>query len=262
MNSEVQRLRCTECNSSHPSSDNYGRHWTSEDVIKTFQPSKKTVDSVLDWLVDLGGISRGRITHSDNKGWLAFDATAWEVEKLLHTEFNELEHTLTGNAVVACDAYHVPKSIQDHIDYVTPGVKGVNIPASSSIQKRREGKPGKPYGGLPPKKRPMPHMPSKNNSDLANCDIAITPACIRALYHFDAPNPNEQVSSNNSMGIFEDGDFYSQEDLNLFFANFTSYIPAGTHPIPNFVDGAEAPVPVTDAGGESDLDFELAYPIM
>lgn len=102
----------------------------------------------------------------------------------------------------------------------------------------------------------------KNDTDLATCDIAITPACIRALYQFEAPNPNAKVSPNNSMGIFEEGDFYSQEDLNLFFANFTSYIPAGTHPIPNFIDGAEAPVAVADAGGESDLDFELAYPII
>lgn len=27
------------------------------------------------------------------------------------------------------------------------------------------------------------------------------------------------------MGIFEEGDFYAQEDLNLFYSNFTKYIP-------------------------------------
>lgn len=102
----------------------------------------------------------------------------------------------------------------------------------------------------------------KNGSELATCDVTITPACIRALYHFEAPNPHAKVSSNNSMGIFEDGDFYSQQDLNSFFTNFTSYIPNGTHPILDSIDGGVAPVPVQDAGGESDLDFELVYPII
>lgn len=64
------------------------------------------------------------------------------------------------------------------------------------------------------------------------------------------------------MGIWEEGDFYDQEDLDLFFANYTPYIPKGTHPIPNFVDGAMAPVSVEEAGGESLLDFELAYPLV
>jgi hypothetical protein len=40
------------------------------------------------------------------------------------------------------------------------------------------------------------------------------------------------------------------------------YIPQGTHPTPNFIDGAEAPVPVADGGGESTLDMELTYPII
>lgn len=64
------------------------------------------------------------------------------------------------------------------------------------------------------------------------------------------------------MGIYEEGDYYAQEDLDLFFANYTPYIPQGTHPTPAFIDGATAPTDVADAGGESDLDFELAYPLL
>lgn len=64
------------------------------------------------------------------------------------------------------------------------------------------------------------------------------------------------------MGIFEEADYYAQEDLDLFFANFTPYIPQGTHPTPAFIDGAEAPTDTANAGSESDLDFELAYPLI
>lgn len=67
----------------------------------------------------------------------------------------------------------------------------------------------------------------QNSSELATCDVAITPACIQALYDFKPLSPHAKVSSNNSMGIFEDGDFYAQADLNSFFTNFTSYIPNG-----------------------------------
>jgi hypothetical protein len=37
---------------------------------------------------------------------------------------------------------------------------------------------------------------------------------------------------------------------------------AGTHPTANFIDGANAPVNISDAGEESLLDFSLAYPII
>lgn len=111
---------------------------------------------------------------------------------------------------------------------------------------------------LPIKQRP--HFdPIKLLGQLEACDVAITPICIAALYGVP---PGNKANPSNAMGIFEEGDFYAQEDLDLFYANFTPYIPAGTGPKPAFIDGAQAPVPVDQAGGESDLDFELAYPIL
>ena len=115
-------------------------------------------------------------------------------------------------------------------------------------------------GGLPiPPKKRIPSGFIKSLNELESCDVAITPICIKFLY--EVP-PAFRANPGNSLGIFEEGDFYAQEDLNLFFRNFTPYIPQGTHPIPAFIDGAEAPVPVQDAGGESDLDFQLAYPLI
>lgn len=39
---------------SHPGSDKYGKHWTSEEVIEAFKPSDKTIESVKQWLKDNG----------------------------------------------------------------------------------------------------------------------------------------------------------------------------------------------------------------
>ncbi len=65
------------------------------------------------------------------------------------------------------------------------------------------------------------------------------------------------------MGIFEDlGDHYSQDDLNLFFEDVATRIPQGTHPTLDGIDGATGPIAVADAGPESDLDFQISYPII
>lgn len=69
-----------------------------------FKPDEESANSVIDWLVS-SGISRNRIAESDNKSWLAFDATAGESEELLLTEFYEYENSGTGNIGVACEEY-------------------------------------------------------------------------------------------------------------------------------------------------------------
>ena len=225
----------------------------------------------MQWLTEAGAISKERITHTQNRAWLAFDASTAEIEQLLHTEYHEHEHEASGRSMISCDQYHIPAYLQEHIDYITPGTKGIHV-SSSELRKRQWGSGhhgtggptwGNPFGWRPPHQHgPPPSMPWHPHNPLATCDIAITPVCLQALYHFLPQDPNAEVSPNNSMGIFEEGDYYSQKDLNLFFTNFTSYIPNGTHPILDSIDGGEAPVPTKQAGGESDLDFELSIPII
>lgn len=257
---------------SHPASPRYGQHWTSDEVIAKFSPAAETVDTVSDWLVG-AGIARERITHSDNKAWLAFDATVAEAEALLHTEYYHDGIEEDRASMVGCNQYHLPKHVQEHVDYVTPGLKGTVMDlrrrsdaAGESAGRKRGLNTNVRVGSKMKPKDPKPvkvssALAASNSSSLANCDEVITPACLRALYKFDAPSPNATVSSNNSLGIFEDGDFYAQEDFNAFFTTYTPYIPNGTAPTLDSVDGGEAPVATEDAGGESNLDFELAYPM-
>ncbi len=95
----------------------------------------------------------------------------------------------------------------------------------------------------------------------AICDVAAIPLCIKTLYNITTPT---KAAAGNQLGIFEDlDDMYSQTDLNLFFASLAPNIPQGTHPTLDSVDGATAPVAnVADAGPESDLDFQISYPII
>jgi tripeptidyl-peptidase-1 len=89
----------------------------------------------------------------------------------------------------------------------------------------------------------------------------MTPTCYKALYQI----PNAKgATPGNSLGIFETGDFYNQEDLNEFFAAYAPWVPQGTSPIPAFIDGAvaEAPQNSSQILGESDLDIDLGLSII
>jgi tripeptidyl-peptidase-1 len=72
------------------------------------------------------------------------------------------------------------------------------------------------------------------------------------------------ANPSNSLGIFEaELQFWDQEDLNLFYANFSPKIPQGTHPINEEIDGGIATTNRSAlAGGEAMLDLQLAYPIV
>lgn len=149
-----------------------------------------------------------------------------------------------------------------HIDYITPGIKLVNTRKAPvhDIQKRTFGWGKGP--SLPPLLEELPQTIESILSSplLGLCDAVITPNCIRAMYNFTEAT---SAQKGNELGIFEDlGDVYSQTDLNLFFGTVYPRIPQGTHPTLNSIDGATAPNPVLTAGPESDLDFEISYPII
>ena len=250
--------------SSDPSSPKFGMHWSSEEVIEAFRPSQQTEDEVQKWLID-NGIPSKRISLSENKGWLAFYATAEEAEGLLYTEYHEYEDSVTGGILPACDEYHVPKHIRPHIDYISPGIKLLAPPQSHrskreafrvSSEKVESVETRNVHGEL---KVETDAHPDPN--DLSTCDIAITPACVAALYNIPQGHTK---NPKNSMGVFESElQFYTQLDLDSFFANFTRYIPNGTHPIAANVDGGQQSTrDPFQAGGEADLDLMLAYPII
>ena len=161
----------------------------------------------------------------------------------------------------ACEAYHIPKKIRKHIDYVTPGIK-LLAPAESHKSKRealldkKELSTRNTHDLLRVNTQVQPDA-----HDLSTCDIAITPACIAALYKIPKGHSH---NPNNSLGIFESElQFYLQKDLDSFFTNFTSYIRNGTHPIPANIDGGQQSTEDPYyAGGEVNLDLMLAYPIV
>lgn len=258
---------------SHPTSAKFGQHLTAEEVHDFFQPAAQAVEDVKGWLVS-SGIPEDDIVHSDNKGWLAVDIPAAQFDALLRTEIFEHEHVQSGAIRLGCDGYHLPKHIQPHIDYITPGVK-FSAPVKKRMVKRSWPPGGSRHGFWGPRPAPPhwqpPHYPhgpyhyppgaGQLPPELRDCGRNITPACIRALY--DIPRPTH-IDPANYVGLFEGGDHYSQADIDLFFARYAPNVPQGTSPTPAYIDGAQGPVPQNSAmnGGEADIDIDMIYSLV
>ncbi|RFU29342.1 hypothetical protein B7463_g7016, partial [Scytalidium lignicola] len=253
---------------SDPESSKYGKHWTAEEVHDMFAPTDKTVAAVREWLIS-SGIDEDRIVHAENKGWFAFDATVEEAERMLLTEFYEHEHKHTDKVRVGCDKYHVPEHIQPHVDYITPGIKLTPVVKRSVKTKR-----GNPFHPKIPNHIPL-HLPpfdgvpwwwkppgaGKLPTELQGCGRNITPACLQALYSI----PKEhKAEPGNSLGLYEQGDYFVESDVNLFYKNSAPYVPQNTFPIPALIDGAAYSVPSGDpnANGEAIIDLDLAISLI
>lgn len=246
-------------NSSHPESPRYGQWYSPEEVIDIFAPPKHAVDAVRQWLHD-SNISPERISQSTNKQWIQFNANVQEAERLLKTKYHQYEHLATGKTNVACEEYYVPQHIQQHIDYITPGLKLIGGGSATEEKKAEMEKRGfrtssnqnfsSPIlkGILPPAIRAILAL-----DPTADCGAAVTPECIALMYKI--PKATRKTPG-NELGIFEEGDFYAAEDLVAFFALYAQNIPLLTRPILKGVDGGFAPGLV--AGGESDLDFQIS----
>lgn len=247
---------------STPGSPKYGQHYSAEDIIEIFKPSDDTVAAVSRWLEDAG------ITHfsqSANKQWMQFDARVEILEELVKAKYHEYEHLETGAIHVACDEYHVPVHIQEHIDYITPGIKLVSTRASDVVG-----------GNAALKKRAndfrITHSDTAVDTStlvtspanpLSSCSEVMTPYCIMVMYNI---TQGTTAVAGNELGLYEgDDQTFAQSTLNLFFKGFAPYIPKGTKPTISGIDGGDEvyPVNATEAGySETDLDLESAYSLI
>ena len=202
------------------------------------------------------------------------------MEEVMVADFYIFEHTMTGTKNVAVDEYHVPIDIQEHIDFIMPGIKMRSDPRElKKMRRKREAEEEarhlesrgfhSQHTDLLPINDQVPEdaLPSLNVSTLvpANCDFYVTDTCIKAQYNI--PN-NTLAAPGNELGIFESlDDHYSKLDLDVYFSTLYPYIPNGTYPTEKLIDGAvgsieEAGIDEEDAGVESDLDFMSAWPII
>ena len=75
----------------NPESPKYAQHFTLMEVVDALAPSKETISAVTNLLVD-SGFPRDRLRLSRNKGRIHVNASTYEVENLLNTEYHVYTH--------------------------------------------------------------------------------------------------------------------------------------------------------------------------
>lgn len=88
---------------SHPTSNRYGQHWSQAEINEAFAPHEDSVATVKQWIASVLGDKP--VTHSDNKAWLAFDATVSEIERLVHAQYHEAHDEASGRVMISCGKY-------------------------------------------------------------------------------------------------------------------------------------------------------------
>lgn len=158
--------------------------------------------------------------------------------------------------------YHVPEHLAPHIDYITPGIKLIPV-VKRTIERRDINKRASHALKAPA------HVENTAETSISaaaaalppalqNCSRSTTKACIQALYSIpDAP----AAVPGNSLGLFEQGSYFAESDINLYYANFAPEIPQNTFPINASIDGGSYSVPASAVGnsGEANIDIEMAY---
>ncbi|RKU41457.1 hypothetical protein DL546_002597 [Coniochaeta pulveracea] len=242
---------------------------TAEEVIDYFAPSYKSVNAVRSWLASVG-VPADRILQSVNKQWLAFDVPVHRAEEILHTQYYIYQHTESGIHNIACPDYHVPRHVQAHIDYITPGIRllsaGYKDKQMTSIRRqavKRQFEPDHIHVTVSPDSNTAEEWAELLHP--GPCTSDITPTCIRNQYHIPIPSTSRQPLPGNELGIFQSlSQHYHQADLDAYFSTVPSpRIPNGTAPLLRSINGAEGETSnQAYAGEEADLDFEVAIPLI
>jgi tripeptidyl-peptidase I len=153
----------------------------------------------------------------------------------------------------------VPEHLQPHIDYITPGVK-LSVPI---VKRTVKIKRGTPYAAKSPihvsvdeDSRVLTAVDTTLPPALQGCGTNITPACIKALYGI----PNATLATpGNSLGLYQQGSYFAESDVNLYFKAYAPYVPQGTFPINASIDGGSYSVDASSAlnSGEANIDIEM-----
>ncbi|KAG6332347.1 hypothetical protein ID866_6738 [Astraeus odoratus] len=241
---------------SHPDSPSYGKHWSAGEIADKFAPSRDTIETVREWLLD-SGIDADRIRLSGSNGWIRVDVSVDEAERLMHTEYNIYKHE-SGTEHVACEAYHLPEHVSYHVDFVLPSIhfdaKLGKRDSSQSLAK--VGVPGSGFAG--PKTTGTFHQ---TITELQQCDKYTTPQCLRALYGFYY---EPQMTQENSYGIVEyTPQAFIESDLQIFAANFSQDL-LGKSPQMVSIDGGYYQTQMTgfEYNVESNLDLQYGMALV
>ncbi|VDB99691.1 unnamed protein product [Peniophora sp. CBMAI 1063] len=232
---------------STPSSAEYGKFLTKEQVEAFVAPKQDTTDAVNAFLSQ-AGLKPEIITPAGDH--LSITLPVAQANELFDANFETFTHTSTGKQAVRALAYSLPADLAPHVEFVHPTVVFPQFVRN------------KPMASFP---LPANAISAITNSSItpdavpASCASVVTPACLQALYGIPTTRATQTSNVLGVSGFIEQ--FAQTADLRTFITNLRPDLPATTTFTTLLVDGGSNPQAARDAGVEADLDTQYTVGI-
>lgn len=141
-------------------------------------PHPDSTRAVEEWLA-FHGIDA--VQRTDAGDWMTVRVSVALAERMLGTKYNVYRHAASSERIVRTMSYALPRELHAHIDFAAPATYfGTmrSMRATSFLQ---------------------PEIKNAEDTQAADCNILITPACLKDLYKTTGYKVN--VASNNTLGI-------------------------------------------------------------
>ncbi|KZV71302.1 subtilisin-like protein [Peniophora sp. CONT] len=227
---------------STPSSAEYGKFLSKEQVEAFVAPKQDTTDAVNAFLTQ-AGLKSEVITPAADQ--ISITLPVHQANELFDANFETFTHTSTGKQAVRALAYSLPADLAPHVEFVHPTVVFPQFVRNH------------PMASFP---LPASAVSAVTNSSItpdavpASCASVVTPACLQALYGIPT---TPAVQASNVLGVSGFIEQFAQTaDLRTFLAGLRPDLPASTTFTTLLVDGGSNPQAARDAGVEADLDTQ------
>ncbi|OJJ50641.1 hypothetical protein ASPZODRAFT_55920 [Penicilliopsis zonata CBS 506.65] len=224
---------------STPGDPGYGKHFRTHDEMKRMLlPSDTAVDTVRGWLESFG------ITDIEvDADWINFQTTVGQANDLLDTQFRWYASDVRQVRRLRTLEYSVPASVAVHINMVQPTTRFGQI------------RPNRATGHQSPERVDsrfqIAALAASNGTD---CNTAITPQCLKALYKVGDYNANAQSGSKIAFcSYLEQVARYS--DLTLFETSIAPDTLSQNFSVVTYSGGVDDQTSTNDSG-EANLDLQ------
>ncbi|KAJ7781855.1 family S53 protease [Mycena maculata] len=225
---------------STPSSANYGKHLTKEQVNAYVAPSVEALAAVQSWL------SSNNVTAASSGAagdWLTVTIPVAKANALLAANYQTFQHLDSGKSYARTLSYSLPAEVAPHIDDIHPSTT-FNKPASA-----------RPVLSVPQASKAV----SSSASTAASCATTVTPSCLQSLYNIPT-TPATESSNNIAVAGFID-QFAQKSDLKTFLTSFRTDLSSSTTFALQTLDGGENTQNAADAGTEAAQQLDIQYTV-
>jgi tripeptidyl-peptidase-1 len=159
-------------------------------------PDPDSIREVEEWLTFHGINTSDAVQRTKAGDWMTIRVSVAQAEGMLGTKYNVYYHAASSERVVRTIGYSLPRELHAHIDVAAPTTYfGTmrSMSATSFLQ---------------------PEIRNATDTNEADCNNAMTPACLMSLYRTIGYKPT--AGGRNVLGVTGYlGEFPSQNDLTV-----------------------------------------------